>query len=375
MSDDASQGGDRLIYGAQTSSGHYWNVTGSGALTAAYSGGRIVSTGGTLYAYVEPLSAFTRMDVRFSMVLGSGDNDDSTSMLVLIIDNGAPPDHLKTMLHFLLSPTSWTLQKRIAEGSLDYVDGGSHTLTVGASYRMGIERLSSTSVRLHLPNGTTKDVTDADFANVRWWYPAIEINNSTDSWVGRFESLTVRDARGAASVIDRFDRADGALGADWTTVAEINGAIAVASGQAVGQASANPGYGIYNYNASFGPDQEVSAKITAGGADAWAILRLRAAPDSFAGYGVGVAVGAGAVIVSFDAMGTPTLRAMSGSWTNGDTLRARIVGDEITVYQNDALVLTTTDSTYASGGIGLLSKKTTDPIIFDDFHASDAPTF
>lgn len=179
---------DSLLYGSFTPSGHAWDVSGAGAATAEIEDGRLV-TSDTIYAYLDTGSAVTRADCSFSLELGAGTNDLSTAMLVLLIDNGL--QSLNTMVHWIISPTTWTLQKRVSGGSLVDVESGTHVLLTGARYSCGIERRSSTTVRLHLPNGNTQDVTDGDFANMTWRYPAWEMNPTANSLVPRLEAVSV----------------------------------------------------------------------------------------------------------------------------------------------------------------------------------------
>jgi len=180
--------GDSVLYGSYTTSGHAWSVSGAGALTASIVDGRLTSAD-TLYAYLDPGASFSRIDCAFSFDLGAGTNDLTTACLVLLADNAS--QSLDTMVHWIISPTTWTLQKRLSGGSLDEVESGVHALTVGARYSFGMERRSSTTVRLYLPNGTEQDVTDADFANMTWRYPGWEINNTTNSLEARIEAVSV----------------------------------------------------------------------------------------------------------------------------------------------------------------------------------------
>lgn len=182
--------GDETLNNSKLPTGETWALTGTGAATTARTANQMVAVGNT-YAYFDPGDTFARIDGAFTYRRrGSGNNDPTSTDLTLIVDSQYQV--LGTLLHLRISPTSWILEKKIAPaGSFTVVAFGYHTLVEGAAYAIGMERASSTVVRIHLPDGTAVDVTDADFASITWRYPCWQIAFTTNSWEGRWAAVSL----------------------------------------------------------------------------------------------------------------------------------------------------------------------------------------
>lgn len=175
-------------------------------------------------------------------------------------------------------------------------------------------------------------------------------------------------------ILDDFNRANNAdLGANWTPIFNT---IAVNSNQAVGgSASTNFEY----WNVTQFEDSEVYATIvtvpvsTAGFSLA---VRLKdvgsvATVDGYAAAFV-KAAGADTIDIRRITNGSPTvLTSISQEFANGDTIGFRAVGNVLTVYLNGTAVLSTTDSTYTVGYLGLTMDTTTARV--DNFGGGYAP--
>lgn len=172
------------------------------------------------------------------------------------------------------------------------------------------------------------------------------------------------------SVLDNFNRADGALGANWSAAGAVpayTGGAAVVSNQCSNTGVADDSR-IWAASV-FGPNSEAYFTFESNGGYKGVILRLvNANTTSASGY-----------MVLFDnnfyridnnvatSIGTYSGAA---AWNTGVKLGASIVGSTLTAYQDTgggfaALTGTVTDATYsAAGGIGFYLT-TTSPL--DDF--------
>jgi hypothetical protein len=156
------------------------------------------------------------------------------------------------------------------------------------------------------------------------------------------------------SVSDDFDRADGGLGSNWTTVAGT--AAPVISGGAVVAGVAGELNSAYWSADAFGGDQFAQASLPA---------------SSGGNFGPGIAVrlsgSTGYVLWYGNSPGTVSIWRMdaAGSWAqlgqsgslsvspSSDVWRIEAVGSTISGYQNGNLVVQVTDSTYSSGSPGV----------------------
>lgn len=144
---------------------------------------------------------------------------------------------------------------------------------------------------------------------------------------------------------DNFDRADNnSLGANWTTVTpgwDATG-FAIASNKAQPQSLSGDDLEIYT-GVAIPVDQYAQAKVAVTGTTAGTGVgvALRAAADGSC-YSICVSKRSGGEIVvarrlagntSYTALANPTV-----VWTDGDTLRAKIVGNVIVIYQNGVQV-------------------------------------
>lgn len=162
--------------------------------------------------------------------------------------------------------------------------------------------------------------------------------------------LLISSVASAQNVSDNFNRADGGLGANWTTF--IN-ALTISSNTVVGTTSSVYNGGFYSAVA-FSNDQFSEATVTTF-TQAYPGLGIRL---SAAGGGRGYVVifDAGAVYVERFASGAnqADIASFSASLVAGDVIRAEMTSTTITVKLNGASLGTITDSNYADGSPGIV---------------------
>ena len=155
-------------------------------------------------------------------------------------------------------------------------------------------------------------------------------------------------------VSDNFNRANGPLGSNWTV--EGPGSVAIVSNNAVVTATSGTYTTAAYTGASFSDDQFASVKIIVAGFVADGVgVRLSSSTNN--GYGCDFEHGGGATIeIDKIVSGLPTaLVSQTSPIPNpGDILRLEVSGTSLACYLNGTLILTTTDSTYASGSPGFL---------------------
>ena len=165
-----------------------------------------------------------------------------------------------------------------------------------------------------------------------------------------------------ADASDDFNRANGALGANWTT---FGSAPQIVSNTVRGTSGSN-NRALYTA-AAFEDDQysEMEVRSTDSGHFQGVIVRGNAAAQT--GYVAYARQSAGNKVTLFiltgggEATGIDGDEGAAGNWTVGDVVRLGIVGNQLTVYRNGTPVLgPTTDSNIASGtpGIDLVNNNT-----------------
>lgn len=175
-----------------------------------------------------------------------------------------------------------------------------------------------------------------------------------------------------ATASDDFNRADGAIGANWTALA---GTFTIVSNTAR-QTGTVEQYYVTRYTATAPATNDHEAEAD-GRSD-----------NSGVGFGAGVRLQSGAVsgyvlvgfggdafyLVRLDAGGENIIDT-GGTCTSGVTFNLRIVanGTAIEGYVNDALTVNATDATYASGGWGIVTFDTLNTAnrFLDNFLATD----
>src|ERR1700734_1949867 len=175
-------------------------------------------------------------------------------------------------------------------------------------------------------------------------------------------TVLLPQAASATTVPDSFDRANGALGSNWTTVSGTAAPQIVSDSLQVGTASAvNSAY----WSAStFGNDQFAQASLPASSGTAYGpgiAVRLSSTKGYFLWYG--------------NSPNTVSLWKMSSStsWTTlkqsgpltispADVWRIQAVGSTISGYQNGNLVVQATDTSIKSGSPGVWPYYSSDQI-------------
>lgn len=185
MYDDFSTS-DTPINGRTTPTGQAWSVTGAGYLSAGITN-RQFSSGTNVYAYLDYGAAISRISGTFSFSPGSGTDDRSIQTFALIADqsNGG----LSTMLHLLVSPTSWYLSKYVA-GVPTGITSGTHDLISGVPYDIAYE-ISGTNITIFPPQGVPVSVTDASIPTIAARYGAWQILPNANALIGKWWSVSM----------------------------------------------------------------------------------------------------------------------------------------------------------------------------------------
>lgn len=172
---------------------------------------------------------------------------------------------------------------------------------------------------------------------------------------------------------DAFTRADGALGDDYVTVSGLN-SLSVFSNTARSGTGLQAANVVASGVAAFSADHECECVVAALGSFDYGGLLVR-----------GDAAAANGYLVAFD--GRSSTSGRIGRMTAGavtpigtvnvvpaanDVVRLRVEGSTVSVYVNDVLVDSVTDTTYASGQPGLYYRReNVGATRIDDFSAED----
>ena len=145
---------------------------------------------------------------------------------------------------------------------------------------------------------------------------------------------------------DNFNRADGGLGANWTTLAS---AMSISSNVAVGSAANSAGY--YNVDTP-NADCYVQAKfatLPSGGTE-YLTIYLRFNTTSFNGYGARYINGTGMQIVKIAGGVVSQLALMGSAPSAGQVVKLTASGTTLTMYYDGVSAGSTTDSSYSAAG-------------------------
>lgn len=181
--------------------GGTWAVTGVGQLTALVQRGMYIQTGGTSYAYMSYGAQIDRISGTYSFVPGTGANDPTDLTLALIMDHNDASNGLQTMIHLIIGPQQWVLEKRLSGGAfIAVLEGSTNCLTDGTIYGISME-LEGSTVTVQSESGIAS-ATDADFATINPRYGVWEItkagNGSDNGYASRWNSITMGKTIGGA---------------------------------------------------------------------------------------------------------------------------------------------------------------------------------
>lgn len=183
---------NRLLNGDISPTGRVWNLTGPGYNTTAIVSNRYVAIDNT-YAYLTCGADKTLTSVQgsFSFVPGGGINNPANTVLTLIADSQFSPSPLTTMLHLQISPSRWSLQKRISSGPFIDIGSGLWTLaTDGTIYTLKMS-IGTSTVTITLPSGGTIEIMDSDIAVIGPKFGCWQITCDPDGYTGRWENVQI----------------------------------------------------------------------------------------------------------------------------------------------------------------------------------------
>jgi hypothetical protein len=153
---------------------------------------------------------------------------------------------------------------------------------------------------------------------------------------------------------DNFNRANGALGSNWTSFLPSSSFVAptITGNQIVGNTATKQNYAFWNAN-NFLADQFTQFTATSsstGGPDSVVTTLRMSASGGYACSANGASSGG---IYTVNSSGTFTsLAAATVAYAAGDVLRCEAKGTTITLYKNGVSQISATDSTFASGAPG-----------------------
>ena len=178
---------DSTLNGLVTPTGQTWSTTGAGYLTAGVTNRQYTATGNT-YAYLDYGSAIPRIGGTFMYSAGTGTDIRSTAVVVLIAD--AASGGLSTMLHLFVSPTSWTLQKRLSGGAFIDILSGTHDLLSNVPYNIAYE-ISGNTVTVYLPQGSPTSITDTDIGSINARYGCWQVRPDANGLIGKWMRVSM----------------------------------------------------------------------------------------------------------------------------------------------------------------------------------------
>lgn len=156
----------------------------------------------------------------------------------------------------------------------------------------------------------------------------------------------------STSILDNFNRANGALGANWSSVNASGNQPTISSNVAIGPASSTTP--VYWNPTQFGPDSEAYMTCTAFSGTTAQRLFLRLKDVGTAnndGYSVSVAADGTWEIRRLDNGAITVLNSGDlGTMNAGDVMWFTAVGSTLTFYVNGTSIATATDATYAAAG-------------------------
>ena len=148
---------DRVLSGRIAPTGQVWGVSGTGSGTCSIVDGAVLSPAGdNFYASLNAGDTINNVEATFSF---TADSVNSGGQVVLIAQT-ADLD-LQDMLHFQITPDTWTLDIRVGGVWQNSVIQGRHHLAVdGTQYHAAVRR-NGDDVILTLPSGEDVAYTDA----------------------------------------------------------------------------------------------------------------------------------------------------------------------------------------------------------------------
>lgn len=156
----------------------------------------------------------------------------------------------------------------------------------------------------------------------------------------------------STSVLDNFNRANGALGANWSSIASSGNQPTINSNVAQGPSASQTG--VYWNPNTFGPDSEVFHTVTAftGSTNVSLYLRMKdVGTANYDGYQVVLQSNGTWELRRLDNAAITVLTSGDlGTANNGDQMWFNAVGSTLTFYVNGTQIAQTTDATYAAAG-------------------------
>lgn len=179
---------DRVLIGDICPTGQAWNANGAGYLSTGIVDGELVGTE-NYYCTLDYGQDIKRIGGTFRFTDGAGTNrDQKTITLIADHDNNG----LSMMLHLIIAPNGWTLQKRVSGGSFDMIAGGELYLIIDNVYSVFMDiDVSENTVTVTPPNGIKQTITDSDISAISPRYATIQYTGSVSGYKGNWRSIVV----------------------------------------------------------------------------------------------------------------------------------------------------------------------------------------
>jgi hypothetical protein len=175
------------------------------------------------------------------------------------------------------------------------------------------------------------------------------------------------------TLLDSFTRADGALGANWTSCGG-NAGYTVAT-NAAASSNASVEEAVFWNAASFANDQFAQVTISQMASNSYIGPAVRCSTGSGGNYYGFYADTATRYIVRVVAGAYTSLATTGTGFSNGDVIRLEVVGTTISAYINGVLWTSVTDSNLTSGSPGMTSWANNNSGRVDDFTAANLSSF
>lgn len=200
---------DATLNGQTCPTGQVWLTSGPGQATVAIEDG-ILKSASNVYCQLDYGTNLTRIAGVFSFTSVST-NSRTVTVVALIADTASIG--LADMLHMIVSPDGWTMQKRVASGAFVALGTGIHSLMPDTQYGIAYDiDIVAHTVTVRPPQGPPVTYTDADITagTIAPRYAIWQIIPDANGYLGRWHGVSagpmVADAiRGLAGGIPSAD--------------------------------------------------------------------------------------------------------------------------------------------------------------------------
>lgn len=208
-----------------------------------------------------------------------------------------------------------------------------------------------------------------------------DTGSSPQTWTGSGAAVQVAATSGYFTInqmwpapvtraTDNFNRANGGLGSNWTTVTGEDPMTIVSNAAQASTGGYLTNASVYT-GSSFAADQFAEIQVVDAGSLCATFLFVRMSTSTLSGYGMYLFPNTSVLRITKWDSGTETTLTSKTLGTATGTWKLEAVGTSLKLYRNGALELSTTDSTHASGYPGLGVEQGSASSQLDNFTAGD----